>query len=115
MANVTYTGAGGTMGGAAWVRVKKKVSVPTIHPQFRAPLIHFFFPEEKFSDLDLEGRSGGGAQAATPPVPLSRGPGAFSCLSAHAQQRPADGDTAQTVLQKTAGLATGSAPRAPYL
>ena len=50
-------------GVGGWVRGQKKVCVPKIHFQFRAPLISFS-PEENFSDVGgWVGGSGGGAQA----------------------------------------------------
>ena len=49
MATVTYTEGGG----AGWVRGQKKHCVPKINLQFRAPLINFIFPSEKFSDVGM--------------------------------------------------------------
>ena len=53
------------------VRGQKQVCVPKIDFQFRAPLIEFIFPEEKFSDVGGGAGSGGGAQAAIPPHPVT--------------------------------------------
>ena len=65
-----YTGGGGRGGG---VRGQKKVCVPNIDLQVRAPLIHFFFSEEKISDVGGWGWSAktwaGGGGLSTPPPP----------------------------------------------
>ena len=71
---------GGGVGG--WVRGQKKVCVPKIDLQVRAPLINFIFFEEKFSDVGgwVGQPKSRGANLTPPPlVSLSKGLYATHC------------------------------------
>ena len=71
-------------GGGGWVRGQKKVCVPEIDLQVRAPLINFiFFPEEKFSDVGgwVGQPKSRGANLTPPPPPVSLSKGLDRAIS----------------------------------